>query len=48
MHMSLEIQTFQLTSNDPTLIIENTTFLELGLYCSNHYRETIDVLYLLQ
>jgi hypothetical protein len=46
MHRSLKIQTFQLTSNDPTLLIENTIFLELGLYCSkklykycrDHYR----------
>jgi hypothetical protein len=28
-----------LTSNDPTSIIENAISLELGLYCSNHYRE---------
>jgi hypothetical protein len=38
------MQTFQLTSNDPTSIIENATFLELGLYCSNNYRNTLDVL----
>jgi hypothetical protein len=39
MYRNLKIQTFQLTSNDPTSIIENATFLELGLYCSNRCRE---------
>jgi hypothetical protein len=39
MHRSLKIQTFQLTSNDPTSIIENAISLELGLYCSNNCRE---------
>jgi hypothetical protein len=33
-----------LTSNDPTSIIENTTFHELGLYCSNHCRNIIEKL----
>jgi hypothetical protein len=44
MHRSLKIQTFQLTSNDPTSIVENVIFLELNLYYSNHCRETVDVL----
>jgi hypothetical protein len=35
----MKIQTFQLTSNDPTSIIENTIPLELRLYNSNHHRE---------
>jgi hypothetical protein len=35
----VKIQTFQLTSNDPTSIIENAISLELGLYSSNHHRE---------
>jgi hypothetical protein len=48
MHRSLKIQTFQLTSNEPTLIIENTISLELGLYYSNRYRNNVDVLWLLQ
>jgi hypothetical protein len=39
MHRSLKIQTFQLTSNDPTSIIENDISLDLGLYRSNHCRE---------
>jgi hypothetical protein len=34
-----ENSNFQLTLNDPTSIIENAISLELGLYCSNHYRE---------
>jgi hypothetical protein len=38
MYRSSKIQTFQLTSNDPTPKIENVTFHELGLYCSNHCR----------
>jgi hypothetical protein len=29
MYRSFKIQTFQLTSNDPALIIENATFPEL-------------------
>jgi hypothetical protein len=37
--IEVKIQTFQLTSNDPTSIIENTISLELDLYCSNHYRK---------
>jgi hypothetical protein len=41
MYRSLKIQTFQLTSNDSTSIIEHATFLKLGLYCSNKCRETI-------
>jgi hypothetical protein len=40
--MSLKIQTFQLTSNDPTSLIENTIFIELGLYCSKHYVSTVE------
>jgi hypothetical protein len=39
MHRSLKIQSFQLTSIDPTSIIENGISLELGLYCSNHCRD---------
>jgi hypothetical protein len=42
MHRSLKIQSFQLTSNDPTSIIENDISLELGLYCSNHRRNTVE------
>jgi hypothetical protein len=52
MHRSLKIQTFQLTSNDPTSLIENTIFIELGLYYSKHgvstVENTADILYLLQ
>jgi hypothetical protein len=44
----LKIQTFQLTSNDPTSLIENTIFIELGLYCNKHYissvEATVDIL----
>jgi hypothetical protein len=36
MHRSLKIQTFQLTSNDSTSLIENIIFLKLGLYCSKY------------
>jgi hypothetical protein len=42
MHRSLKIQTFQLTSNDPTSLIEKTIFLELGLYCSKHCVSTVE------
>jgi hypothetical protein len=41
MYRSFKIQTFQLTSNDSTSIIENVTFLELCLYCSNPYRNIV-------
>jgi hypothetical protein len=48
MHRSEKIQTFQLTSNDPTSLIENTIFLELGLYrtalykhCRGYFRYTV-------
>jgi hypothetical protein len=48
MHRSLKIQTFQLTSDDPTSLIENVIILELGLYYSKHcastVEDTIDVL----
>jgi hypothetical protein len=36
-----KIQTFKLTSNDLTLKIENTIFLELGLYYRGYYRCTV-------
>jgi hypothetical protein len=36
MHRSLKIQTFKLTQNDPTAFVENTIFIELGLYYSHH------------
>jgi hypothetical protein len=42
MHRSLKIQTFQLTSNDPTSLIENIIFLELGLYCSKYCVSTVE------
>jgi hypothetical protein len=42
--MGVKIQTFQWTSNDPTSIIENVISFELGLYCSNHYRNIIEKL----
>jgi hypothetical protein len=29
------------TSNDPTSLIENDIFLELGLYHSNYYTNTV-------
>jgi hypothetical protein len=52
MQKSLENQTFQLTSNDPTSLIENNIFLKLGLYCSKHrdstVEATVDILCLLQ
>jgi hypothetical protein len=38
----LKIQTFKLTQNDPTLFVENTIFIELGLYCSHHCINTIE------
>jgi hypothetical protein len=48
----VKIQTFQLTLNDPTPLIGNTIFIELGLYCSKHcvsnVEPIIDILYLLQ
>jgi hypothetical protein len=48
MHRSLKIQTFKLTQNDPTLFVENTIFIELGLCYSHHYintvEDTVDVL----
>jgi hypothetical protein len=48
MHRSLKIQTFKWTSNDPTSLIENVIFLELGLYhsnyCINAIEATVDVL----
>jgi hypothetical protein len=51
MQKSLKNQTFQLTSNDPTSLIENI-FLKLGLYCSKHrdstVEATVDILSLLQ
>jgi hypothetical protein len=37
-----KIQTFQLTSIDPTSIIENVISLELGLYCSSQCRNIIE------
>jgi hypothetical protein len=37
-----EIQTLKLTQNDPTPFVENTIFIELGLYCSHHYISTVD------
>jgi hypothetical protein len=43
MHRSLKIQTFQLTSNDPTSLIENTIFLEFELYYSKHYVSIVEV-----
>jgi hypothetical protein len=49
-HTSQEfkIQTFKLTQNDPTPFVENTIFIELGLYCSHHcintVEDTVDVL----
>jgi hypothetical protein len=42
MHKSFKIQTFQLASNDPTPILENTISLEFGLYCSNHCINTVE------
>jgi hypothetical protein len=42
MHRSLKIQTFQLTWNDPTSLIESTIFIELGLYCSKHRVSTVE------
>jgi hypothetical protein len=48
MHRSLKIQTFKLTQNDPTSFVENTIFIELGLYyshyCINTVEDTVDVL----
>jgi hypothetical protein len=48
----VKIQTFKCTSNNPTSLIEDVIFLELGLYHSNYYinivEATIDVLYVLQ
>jgi hypothetical protein len=44
MHKSFKIQTFQLTSNDSTLITENAIFPELGLYYSYHYRNIVEKL----
>jgi hypothetical protein len=41
MYGNIKIQTFQLTSNEQTSIIENVISLELGLYCSSHCRCTI-------
>jgi hypothetical protein len=44
----VKIQTLQLISNDPTPLIENTIFIELGLYCSKHrvsiVEATVDML----
>jgi hypothetical protein len=42
MHRSLKNQTFQLTSNDPTSLIENTIFIELGLYYRKYYVSTVE------
>jgi hypothetical protein len=39
-----EIQTFKLTQNDPTPFVENIIFIELGLYCSHHYINTVDAI----
>jgi hypothetical protein len=51
-YTGVKIQTFQLTSNDPTSKTENVISLELSLYYSNHCRNfverTVDVLHLLQ
>jgi hypothetical protein len=33
---------FQIDLNDPTPFVENTIFIELGLYCSNHCISTVD------
>jgi hypothetical protein len=43
MHKS-ENSNIPIDFNNPTSIIENIISLELGLYCSNLYKETIDVL----
>jgi hypothetical protein len=47
-YTGVKIQTFPLTSNDPTSLIENTIFLELDLYCRKHsvsiVEATIDIL----
>jgi hypothetical protein len=37
-----EIQTFKLTQNDPTPFVENTIFIELGLYYSHHCINTVE------
>jgi hypothetical protein len=42
MHRSLKIKAFQLTSNDPTSLIEKTIFNELGLCCSKYCVSTAD------
>jgi hypothetical protein len=44
MHKSFKIQTFYLTLNDLTSIIENATFLELDVYYSNNVERTADIL----
>jgi hypothetical protein len=38
----VKIQTFQLTSNDPTSLIENTISLEVGLYYSKYCVSTVE------
>jgi hypothetical protein len=39
-----EIQTFKLTQNDPTPFVENTIFIELGLYYSHHCINTVEAI----
>ena len=43
-HTSQEFEnpTFKVTQNDPTPFVENTIFIELGLYYSKHCTSTID------
>jgi hypothetical protein len=38
----LKIQTFKWSSNDPTSLIENAIFLELVLYRSNYFINTVE------
>jgi hypothetical protein len=47
-YTGMKIQAFKWISNDPTSLIENVIFLELGLYhnncCINTAEATVDVL----
>jgi hypothetical protein len=40
--VSSKIQTFKLTQNDPTPFVENTIFIEFGLYYGHHCINTVE------